>query len=102
MAASIVRNHAEAILREEEHLSVPHVGVQRPAVRKRHDRALAPVLVVDLRAILRGDRAHGRLSLWPAKRKLAGAFFQSTSCAVTNLYPRHRGGSLFAGSGDAS
>jgi hypothetical protein len=32
MAAPIVRDCAEAVLREEQHLAVPHVGVQRPAV----------------------------------------------------------------------
>ena len=48
MAAPVVRDDAEAVLCEEEHLAVPHVGVQRPAMRERNDRATAPVLVVDL------------------------------------------------------
>ena len=56
MATPVVRDDAEAVLREEQHLAVPRVGVQRPAVRERDDRALAPVLVVDRRAVLRGDR----------------------------------------------
>src|SRR5260370_28135503 len=58
MATSVVRNHAEAVLREEKHLAVPSVGAQRPAVRERYGRALAPVLVVDFGAVLGGDRAH--------------------------------------------
>jgi hypothetical protein len=41
MAMPIVRNHAEPILGEEQHLSVPSIGTQRPSVRKRDDRALA-------------------------------------------------------------
>ncbi len=41
MATPIVRNHAEPILGEEQHLSVPSIGTQRPSVRKRDDRALA-------------------------------------------------------------
>ncbi len=57
MAATVVRDHAEAVLREEQHLAVPSVGAQRPAVRERDDRAFAPVLVVDFGAVLRGDRA---------------------------------------------
>ena len=61
MATPVVRDHAEAVLGEEQHLAVPGVGVQRPAVRERDDRALAPVLVVDLGAVLRRDGAHGLL-----------------------------------------
>jgi hypothetical protein len=63
MAAPVVRDRAEAVLREEHHLAVPRVGAQRPAVRERDDRACAPVLVVDFRAIFGGDRAHVRYSV---------------------------------------
>ena len=56
MATTVVCDHAEAVLREEKHLAVPSVGAQRPAVRERYDRAFAPVLVVDFRAVLGGDR----------------------------------------------
>ena len=48
MATPVVCDDAVAVLRQEQHLAVPGVGVQWPAVRERHDRALAPVLVVDL------------------------------------------------------
>ncbi len=58
MAATVVRDHAESVLREEQHLAVPSVGAQRPAVRERYDRAFAPVLVVEFGAVLSGDRAH--------------------------------------------
>ncbi len=64
MAASVVRDHAEAVLCEEQHLSVPHVGIQGPAVRERDDRASAPVLVVDLRSIFRCDSTHKTLSFF--------------------------------------
>jgi hypothetical protein len=57
MATTIVRNHAEPVLRKEKHLTVPSVGVQRPTMRKRYDRAFAPVLVVDFGAVLGGDHA---------------------------------------------
>src|SRR5262249_62267597 len=58
MTAPVMRDHAEAVLRQEQHLAVPCVRAQRPAVRERDDRALAPVLVVDFRAVSGGDRAH--------------------------------------------
>src|SRR6266576_3952962 len=58
MAAPVVRNHAETILSEKQHLAVPGIGIQRPSVRKRDDWTLAPVLVVDCRAILYRNRAH--------------------------------------------
>ena len=51
MATPVVRNHAETILGEEKQLAVPCIRTQRPSVRKRDDRALAPVFVVDCRAI---------------------------------------------------
>src|SRR5262249_49171975 len=58
VATPVVCDHAEAVLREEQHLAVPGVGVQRPAVRACYDRAFPPVLVIDLCAVFRGDRAH--------------------------------------------
>jgi hypothetical protein len=30
VATTIVCHHPEAVLREEQHLAVPHVGIQRP------------------------------------------------------------------------
>jgi hypothetical protein len=62
VTAAIVRDAAEAVLHEEEHLRVPHVGVQRPAVREGDDRARAPVLVVDGGSVFHSDRAHARVS----------------------------------------
>ena len=58
VAAAVVRDDAVPVLGQEQHLAVPGVGVERPAVRERYDRPVAPVLVVDLGAILGGDRAH--------------------------------------------
>ena len=57
VSATVVCDHAEAVLREEKHLAVPSVGAQRPTVRERYDRAFAPVLVVDFGAVLGGDSA---------------------------------------------
>src|SRR5215510_10788717 len=58
MTTAIVGDDAETVLREEKHLSIPGIRVQRPAVREGHDRALAPVLVIDLRSIFGFDCAH--------------------------------------------
>ena len=63
VAAAIVGNHAIALLKEEQHLVVPVVGRQRPAVAE-HDRlTLAPVLVIDFDAVLCFDKAHVTHSL---------------------------------------
>src|SRR5262245_57316995 len=58
MAATVVSDHSEALLCEKEHLSVPHVGIQGPAVRERNDRASTPVLVVNLGPVFRRNRTH--------------------------------------------
>src|SRR4030095_9452634 len=58
MAAPVVGYDAIATLDEEQHLRVPIIGRQGPAVAE-HDRlAVAPVLVEDLNAVFGGDRAH--------------------------------------------
>jgi hypothetical protein len=47
-----------SVVKEEQHLRIPVVRRQRPTVAE-HDRlALAPVLVKDLNAVLRFDKAH--------------------------------------------
>src|SRR5262245_57064017 len=63
MTAPVMGHDTVAILRQEEHLGVPHVGVQGPSVRERHDRPFAPVLVVNLGSVFCSDRAHGPSSL---------------------------------------
>src|SRR5580698_2590049 len=55
----VVSNHAKATLAEEEHLCVPIIGGQWPAVAKYDGLTLAPVLVIDLRSIFRCNRRHG-------------------------------------------
>ena len=62
MATTIVCHDSEAVLCEKQHLAVPGVGAQRPSVREGYDRPLAPVFVVDRRAVLHCDRAHVRVS----------------------------------------
>ena len=43
---------------KKEHLPVPGVGIQRPAMREGYNRPSAPVLVVDFGAVLGRDCAH--------------------------------------------
>src|SRR6187549_1683616 len=63
MPAAIVGNDAEAVLRQEMHLAVPRVGVERPAMGEGDDRAAAPVLEVDGRSVFGGYEIHGAVSL---------------------------------------
>ena len=53
MAAPVVGDHAVALAEEEQHLRVPIIGRQRPAVAKHDGLTFAPVLV---------DRSPCRLS----------------------------------------
>src|SRR5262249_5782300 len=62
MSTTVVRHNSEAVLCEKEHLTVPHVGVQRPSVREGYDWTRAPVFVVDRRAIFHRDGAHVHVS----------------------------------------
>src|SRR5947209_19991888 len=59
MAAPVMRDHTEALVEKKYHLRVPIVRRQRPAMAEDDRLPLAPILVVDLRAVRRGDRAHG-------------------------------------------
>ena len=58
MAAPVVGYDAIAVLEEEQHLRVPIIGRQRPAVAEHDGLTFAPVLIIDFRAVFGGDRAH--------------------------------------------
>src|SRR5262245_47676256 len=60
MAATVVCYHAIAVLEEEEHLIVPIVTTQRPAVMEDDGLCVlwAPILVEDFGAVFGGDRGH--------------------------------------------
>src|SRR6267378_3411768 len=58
MAAPVMGYDAIAVLEEEQHLRVPIIGRQRPAVAEHDGLTFAPVLVEDLNAVLRRDSAH--------------------------------------------
>ena len=61
MAASVMGDDAKAAIEKEQHLGVPIVGRQRPAMAEDDGLACAPILVENLRAVLRGDRRHAIL-----------------------------------------
>src|SRR6266436_1153083 len=58
MSAPVVGYDAIAVLEDEQHLRVPIIGRQRPAVAKHDGLTFAPVLVVDLRPIFRRNCRH--------------------------------------------
>src|ERR1700738_4626964 len=51
MASAVMRYDAIAVLEEEQHLRVPVIGRQRPAMAEHNGLTFAPVLVVDLRPV---------------------------------------------------
>src|SRR5262249_53195905 len=75
VSAPVVGDDAVALPNEEEHLGVPVVGTQRPAVME-HDRLCvpaAPVLVVNLNAVFGADEAHVIVSILVVS-KVVGCF----------------------------
>src|SRR6266478_4385201 len=58
MTAAVMRDYAETVLGEEEHLAIPGVRAQWPAMRECHDRPLAPIFVINLRPVSGFDCAH--------------------------------------------
>src|SRR3954447_23777041 len=58
VSSAVVGDDAVAALKEEQHLGVPVVGRERPAMAEDDRFARAPVLVEDLRAVGRGYRGH--------------------------------------------
>ena len=59
VTATIVRDDPIALREEEQHLIVPVIGRQRPAMAEHDGLTFAPVLVEDLDAVFRCNRAHG-------------------------------------------
>jgi len=56
--AAVVGDDPVAVQQEEHHLRVPVIARKRPSVAEDNRLARAPVLVEDLDAVGRGDRAH--------------------------------------------
>src|SRR5882672_4292048 len=60
VAAAVMGDDSIAVIQEEQHLRVPVIGRQRPAMAEHDGLPGAPVLVVDLSAVSGLDRRHGR------------------------------------------
>src|SRR5215471_17087249 len=59
MPAAIVGDHSVALGPEEQHLRIPRVGIQWPAVGEHDGLSRSPVLVKDVGAVFGGDEWHG-------------------------------------------
>src|SRR6266566_6606813 len=58
VASSVMGDDAIAVFEEGQHLRVPVIGRQRPAVAEDDGLPFAPIFIVDLRSIFGCDRAH--------------------------------------------
>src|SRR6185295_7877923 len=63
MAAPVMGYDAIAVLEEEQHLRVPVICRQRPAMAEHDGLTLAPVFVEDLNAVFGRDGGHSVVSL---------------------------------------
>jgi hypothetical protein len=63
MSAPIDTYHAVAVVEEEQHLSVPVIGTERPSVVKNDGLPVSPVFVEDIDTVFGCDRAHLALLL---------------------------------------
>ena len=59
VAAAVMSDDTIAVLEKEQHLRIPVIGRQRPAMAEHDGLTFAPVLVKDLHAVFGRDGAHG-------------------------------------------
>src|SRR5262249_40724207 len=99
-APPVMRNYAEAVLREEKHLAVPSVGAQRPAVRECYDRAFAPIFVVELGAVLGSDEVcHVKFSFVVLRECRSCRLCRAATLAIGGAIPFYEPApSIFLGS----
>ena len=55
MTAPIMRHNAKSMIQKEEHVCIPIVGGERPAVAEHNRLPHAPVLVKNLYAVFGGN-----------------------------------------------
>src|SRR5581483_9477478 len=73
MPTPIMGDDPEAAIEEEQHLAVPVIGRQRPAMAEYDGLARAPILVEDRGAVFGGDGRHGS-SLLEIKSRCVDGF----------------------------
>ena len=59
MTTAVVGDDSISLLTEKQHLSIPVVGGERPAVAEHDGLACTPVLVENLSSVFGGDDRHG-------------------------------------------
>src|ERR1700674_4923528 len=84
VTSPVVRDDSIALLAEEQHLSVPVVRGERPAVTEHYGLALSPVLVVNVRAVFCRESRHRGFSFVPT---LVGTFSCGFYLHVSRLPP---------------
>ncbi len=62
VATPVMRDHSKPVLKQEQHLAVPRVGIQRPAMGEGDDRTSTPIFVVDRRPVFAGESVHSASS----------------------------------------
>src|SRR5690606_25580892 len=72
MSPSVVGDDPKPVLGQEQHLSVPGIRAEGPAVGEHNGGALSPVLVVDVRPVTGRDVAHGGTPLVELSRRSCG------------------------------
>src|SRR6185312_10977388 len=95
MPASVMGNHAKALLGKEMHLPVPCVGIQRPPMGEGDDRASTPVFVVDRRSVFAGNDVHGLSTLCWA-RGAAASPCEARASAAGGVSMGHSGVTVVA------
>src|ERR1700729_1470238 len=57
--AAVDANNAMAVLEKEQHLRIPVIGTQGPAVMEDNRLTVTPILIKDLDTVFGGDGVHG-------------------------------------------
>src|SRR5690242_2277960 len=62
--AAVMSDHAVTFPEKEQHLRIPVIGRERPAMTKHDGLSFPPILIEDFSAILRFDETHVYLHEW--------------------------------------
>src|ERR1700733_1001557 len=88
MTAPVMRDDPVAVLGEKQHLCIPRIRIQRPAMRKRDRLSLTPVLVINRRTVVGGKRVCGQRIA--GKRSHEGFSLRRVDLGTRRLLARDR------------
>src|SRR5580704_2053826 len=94
--AAVVCDYAKTLLAEEQHLAIPIVRGEWPAVAENDRLSFAPVFVKNFGAVFGGDSRHGELSFalvefgWNEIRGIAYCYKKQDFCAANGIIVRPR------------